>query len=141
MIASPLDARETVDACAASRLVLCVTARSLVAAFTRAAGQAVCFSCGLSKSRMRVIAALLFCWLAVGAGAAFAAADPVFSDTGPDAAAYGAPDYPVGSRRGAPWPQINLVGAFSHYDQLFASHSVAKAASRRCCAGRHRNWR
>ena len=48
---------------------------------------------------------------------------------GPDASAYGAPDYPVGTRRAEPYPQVNLVGAFSHYDQLYSSHAIAKAAS------------
>ena len=77
---------------------------------------------------MRVGVPLLCCWLTVGTGEAVATADPVFSDTGPDAPAYGAPGYPVGSGD-PPWPQVNLVGAFSHYDQLFESHPIAKAAS------------
>ena len=67
------------------------------------------------------------CGLMIAADAAFAAgADPVFSDTGYDAAAFGAPDYPIGVRGSEPWPQANLVGGFSHYDQSRASHAVAK---------------
>ena len=56
----------------------------------------------------------------------FAAADPVFSDTGPDAAAYGAAQgYPVGGRR-AP-AQAEMVGTYSHYDRIWPFHRVAKA--------------
>lgn len=54
---------------------------------------------------------------------------PVFNPSGPDAAAYGAGEnYPVqfiGPNR----IQRNLVGAFSHDDQLSRGHKVAKAAS------------
>src|ERR1700690_4520598 len=59
---------------------------------------------------------------------AFAAAEPVFSDTGPDATAYGAPEYPVG-RRAAQQPQKDMVGTYSHYDQIYHFHRVAKAAT------------
>ncbi len=76
---------------------------------------------------MRIIAVLLFAVLAGGGTtAALAAADPVFSDSGPDAAAYGAPDYPVGGRT-ALTPQVNLVGNYSHFDQVYKAHRVAKA--------------
>lgn len=55
----------------------------------------------------------------------FADSLPVFSDTGPYAAAYGAPSYPIG-RRTAQQPQVNLVGTYSHYDQVYPYHRVAK---------------
>lgn len=70
--------------------------------------------------------ALLFCLLSV---AAHAQALPVFSATGPDAAAYGAAEnYPV-APLGAARPQKYLVGAFSHFDQLNATRPVARAAA------------
>ena len=70
--------------------------------------------------------ALLFCLLSV---AAHAQALPVFSATGPDAAAYGAAEnYPV-ALLGAARPQKYLVGAFSHQDQLLPFHPVAKSAT------------
>src|SRR5438132_1806832 len=80
---------------------------------------------------MRIIAALLFAVLAGGGTpAAFAAADPVFSDSGPDAAAYGAPDYPINpTMRGAALPQKYLVGNYSHFDQVFKTRRVGKADS------------
>jgi len=59
----------------------------------------------------------------------FAQAAPVFSETGPDADAYGAADnYPV-ARIGLKRTQRFLVGAFSHFDQLFDSHVVKAAAT------------
>ncbi|MCX7356432.1 MAG: serine hydrolase, partial [Alphaproteobacteria bacterium] len=58
---------------------------------------------------------------------ALAGAGPVFSDTGPDAAAYGAEEgYPVGTQRARP-PQKFLVGTFSHYDQIYPSRGVVKS--------------
>ncbi len=52
------------------------------------------------------------------ASPAFSQAVPVFSDTGPDAAAYGAAEgYPIGTAK-VPGTQRTLVGAYSHYDQL-----------------------
>jgi len=57
-----------------------------------------------------------------------AAADPVFSDTGPDAAAYGAAQhYPIGGR--TPPAQPDMVGSYSHYDRIWPFHVVAKPAS------------
>ncbi|WP_049819951.1 serine hydrolase domain-containing protein [Bradyrhizobium japonicum] len=52
---------------------------------------------------------------------------PVFSDSGPDAELYGAAEgYPVGTRGGA--PQLDkLVGAYSHYDELYRSRPVRRA--------------
>ena len=66
---------------------------------------------------------------AVPQAEAWAEAAAVFSDTGPDAAAYGdGQHYPVGPRR-ALVPQTEMVGTYSHFDQIYPSHLVAKAAS------------
>src|SRR5271157_2423968 len=55
-----------------------------------------------------------------------AAAEPVFSDTGPDAAAYGAAqNYPIGGRT-AP-TQAQMVGSYSHYDRVWPSHLITRA--------------
>lgn len=54
------------------------------------------------------------------------AAGPSFSANGPDAVAYGAPNYPVG-RRGAQQPQANMVGTYSAYDRVYPYHRVARA--------------
>lgn len=68
---------------------------------------------------------LAACVLAIAAGAAAAGEGPVFSDTGPDAAAYGADeDYPVSLRRARPTQKF-LIGTFTHYDQIYPSHAVA----------------
>src|ERR1700745_3090694 len=54
---------------------------------------------------------------------------PVFSDTGPDAATYGAgAGFPIGTRLTASRPE-NLVGAHSHFDQLIPSRVVGRAAA------------
>jgi CubicO group peptidase (beta-lactamase class C family) len=70
--------------------------------------------------------------IGLGASAGWAlpvAADPgqgavaVFSDTGPDATAYGAePGYPVARPLKR---QQNMVGNYSHLEQLFATHVIA----------------
>jgi CubicO group peptidase (beta-lactamase class C family) len=54
---------------------------------------------------------------------------PVFSDTGPDAAVYGAAaGFPVGTR--ATFGQLgNLVGRYSHYDEMFPSRPVRRATT------------
>ncbi len=66
--------------------------------------------------------------LAPSLGAADAV--PVFSDIGPDAAAYGAAeDYPVG-KPGTFREQRFLVGSFSHFDSVLAAHPVGRAATR-----------
>lgn len=58
-----------------------------------------------------------------------AAAGPVFSETGKDAADYGAGDgYPVGTKHTFTQARY-LVGAFSHFDQLFPARKVARAAT------------
>jgi CubicO group peptidase (beta-lactamase class C family) len=67
--------------------------------------------------------------MAVLAGPAWADALPVFSPTGPDAAAYGAAEgYPVHAI-GPQREQRYLVGAFSHAEQLGPSRTVAAAAA------------
>jgi CubicO group peptidase (beta-lactamase class C family) len=54
---------------------------------------------------------------------------PVFSDTGPDAAAYGAAaGYPVGTRATAS-ELGNLVGSYSHFGELFPSRPIRRAAA------------
>ncbi len=58
----------------------------------------------------------------------FAAADPVFSDTGPDAAGYGSAwDVPIGGP--SPPTQAQMVGSYSHYDRIWPFHRVAQAAT------------
>ena len=54
---------------------------------------------------------------------------PVFSGTGPDAAAYGAAaGFPVGTRATA--SQVgNLVATYSHFDELFPSRLVKRATT------------
>jgi len=70
----------------------------------------------------RLIALLLLL-----AGPAFAQALPVFSDTGPDAASFGADaGYPVGTRVTVN-QQRYMVGGFSHYDQLLPARAVPRA--------------
>ncbi|UPK08372.1 serine hydrolase [Bradyrhizobium sp. 170] len=58
-----------------------------------------------------------------------AAPGPVFSDTGPDAPAYGAAaGFPVGTRATA--SQIeNLVGTYSHFDEMFHSRQIRRATT------------
>jgi hypothetical protein len=53
----------------------------------------------------------------------------VFSGTGPDAAAYGADlGYPVGPRT-AQVPQVDMVGHYSHYDEKYPRHLIAKSGT------------
>ena len=58
-----------------------------------------------------------------------AAPGPVFSDTGPDAALYGAAaGFPLGTPATA--SQLgHLVGTYSHFDELFSSRSVRRATT------------
>jgi CubicO group peptidase (beta-lactamase class C family) len=57
-----------------------------------------------------------------------AIAQPLFSDTGLDAAAYGqGAGYPTASRRADINSQPFMVGSYSHYDALFPTHIVAKS--------------
>ena len=56
-----------------------------------------------------------------GPGSAWAQALPVFSNTGPDAASYGANEgYPIGTQETL-GQQRTLVGSYSHFDQLRAA--------------------
>ncbi|MCK1720414.1 serine hydrolase [Bradyrhizobium sp. 141] len=60
---------------------------------------------------------------------AASAAGPVFSDSGPDAAAYGAAlGYPVGTR-GTATERDKLVGVYSHFDELYRSRPIRRAAT------------
>ena len=72
--------------------------------------------------------AIIFSVLSVIAMAAAPswAAGPVFSDTGPGAAAYGAASgYPPGPRS-APVPQINMVGTYSHWHEKYPNRPVPR---------------
>lgn len=70
---------------------------------------------------------LTACLLAAHVLPALAGAGPVFSETGFEAAAYGAGEnYPLSDKRARP-PQKFLVGNFSHYDLIYPSRPVAKA--------------
>jgi len=61
------------------------------------------------------------------AGSAWADVQPVFSDTGPDAANYGAAEhYPTSTSQGLN-TQRNIVGNYSHFDQLRPSHTITAA--------------
>jgi hypothetical protein len=54
---------------------------------------------------------------------------PTFSDTGPDAASYGAgAGYPVGTRTTANQPE-HLVGIYSHFDELVPSRLIRRATT------------
>jgi CubicO group peptidase (beta-lactamase class C family) len=54
---------------------------------------------------------------------------PVLSDTGPDAAAFGAAEgYPVGTRKTL-GHQNTMVGTYSHFDQILPSNPVPRAAT------------
>jgi CubicO group peptidase (beta-lactamase class C family) len=65
-----------------------------------------------------------------GAGNNSAAAPgPAFSDTGPDAAAYGAAaGFPVGTRTTSSQLE-NLVGSYSHFGEIFPSRQVRRATT------------
>ncbi len=53
----------------------------------------------------------------------------VFSDTGPDAAAYGAAaGFPVATRATASQLE-NLVGTYSHFDEMFSSRPIRRATT------------
>lgn len=72
---------------------------------------------------MRLLVGLAL--VALLAGGAGPAAGPVFSDTGPDAAAYGAArGYPLGTRAHVNDQEL-MVGSYSHFDAIFSSHRVA----------------
>ncbi len=77
---------------------------------------------------MRNKLSLTIAILAIAApGRALPAAGPVFSDGGPDAAAYGAAQgYPAERPRTAIIPQADLVGDYSRLDTIYPFHLVAK---------------
>ncbi len=79
---------------------------------------------------MRLTLVLFFCGFCLGAGSAAAApAEPVFSETGPDAEIYGATlGYPPGVPLTLNQPD-HLVGAYSRFDELFPAHVIKAAAS------------
>ncbi len=71
------------------------------------------------------MAVCLFAGLSPGSWAA----GPVFSNTGPDATAYGsAEDYPVGSRA-VPVPQSSMVGHYSHFSEKYPHRIAARTAA------------
>jgi CubicO group peptidase (beta-lactamase class C family) len=64
-----------------------------------------------------------------GSNGGAAAPGPVFSDSGPDAAAYGAAaGFPLGAPATASQPG-NLVATYSHFDELFPARVVRRAAT------------
>jgi CubicO group peptidase (beta-lactamase class C family) len=89
---------------------------------------------------LRVLALTLFVvaagWAAsalaqttVGGKGSEAVPGPVFSGTGPDATAYGeAAGFPVGTRATAS-ERGNLVGTYSHFDELISSRPVGRATT------------
>src|SRR5215813_10338797 len=98
------------------------------------------------KGRALLIGALGLCGpLILGAASTRAGSDPadtapgpVFSDTGPEAAIYGAAqDYRVGIRETAlAGHEVYLVGTYSHFDELFPSRRVPRAAVPWLASGR-----
>jgi CubicO group peptidase (beta-lactamase class C family) len=79
--------------------------------------------------RIRLLIALILAAPILAPALSSAEALPVFSDTGPDAAAYGAADgYPLGTG-GHTRDQRVLVGSFSHFDEILPSRPVRRAAA------------
>ena len=75
---------------------------------------------------MKTVAAFA---LALHLAAGASAAEPEYRKDGPDAAAYGqAEGYPIGTRQTLSNRQ-NLVGAFSHYDELVPARKVEKPSA------------
>ena len=71
--------------------------------------------------------ALFVAVLVLWSGEVWAQALPVFSATGPDAAAYGSEEnYPIGNRTTLN-RQAYMVGVYSHFDQLLPARAVAPA--------------
>jgi CubicO group peptidase (beta-lactamase class C family) len=67
--------------------------------------------------------------LCLVAGHAWGQANPVFSPTGPDAAAYGyEQNYPYGPPTGE-LVQMFMVGTLSHFDRIFPHHVVARGTA------------
>jgi CubicO group peptidase (beta-lactamase class C family) len=62
-----------------------------------------------------------------GGNASETVAGPTFSDTGPDAAVYGAAEgFRIGTRETASQVQY-LIGTYSHFDEIYPSHPVVHA--------------
>ncbi|HST76192.1 MAG TPA: serine hydrolase, partial [Acetobacteraceae bacterium] len=73
------------------------------------------------------VAAILLLLGGLAIAPAWAQAGPVFSDTGPDAAAHGAAEgYPIPPKGKAATPETK-IGWHSHYDQLTPVRTVAKS--------------
>jgi hypothetical protein len=67
--------------------------------------------------------------LCLAGGHAWGQANPVFSPTGPEAAAYGhEQNYPYGPRFGE-LVQMFMVGTLTHFDRIFPYHVVARGAA------------
>ena len=74
---------------------------------------------------------LAFLSMLVLKGVVFAESGPVFSDTGPDAEAYGASrGYPVPPFEYPPGHgQDFMIGAYSHFDKLHPMRTIQKPAT------------
>jgi CubicO group peptidase (beta-lactamase class C family) len=80
----------------------------------------------MQTQSFRLLAAPLALLLAAES---YAAAGPIFSNSGPDAEAYGASRaYPV-PEIGQPFTQQTMIGWHSHYDQLTKMRTVAKGGA------------
>lgn len=78
----------------------------------------------------RALIGTVACLIAVIASASWAGEGPVFSDTGPDAAAYGAAEgYPIGPRVSPPVPQAFMVGHYSHFSEKYPYRTAARAST------------
>jgi len=98
-------------------------------------------------SRRKVLAGLAATTICASAGRQSAAAQPAFtgataeicgptfSQTGPDAALYGAaegypvPDVMAARSQGNPWEPKYRVGAFTHLDEIYATRRIERAAT------------
>ena len=73
--------------------------------------------------------------LLVGLGAAASLSSPAFAQHDPDADRWGArdgypvPPTPLAQREGNPWPPKYRVGAFTHLDALYTTHTVRRASA------------
>lgn len=78
-----------------------------------------------TPGRLAILVAIA---LVAPVGSALPAADPVFSDAGPDANGYGvAQGYPA-QRGGALLPQLFMVGDYSRFDTLWPLHRIERPA-------------
>src|SRR5258705_9334871 len=84
------------------------------------------------KARCRILIGAAALLTLAGFAAADPASGPVFSDTGPDAEAYGASKgFPAPSEYPHPgvFPQDLMVGFHSHYDRVMPIRTVPKSAA------------